>query len=190
MKKKTFIIILCFVLLGSSIYVVLDLTKKEISVSELNEAADYVILASTHKFRCVYGKEVEEIKYIKTYEKNGKYYTEVYVDCPVKESIGEVITIESDENYIEEAKTFVLFINKVDNEGSVYTTVNGKSGIIIFENGRVKPLDKSVKLDTVDLLWNWAYLNSQEKQKEYMTSNGIVCYSHNIFSVQDTTAVP
>ena len=103
MKKKTFIIILCFVLLGSSIYVVLDLTKKEISVSELNGAADYVILASTHKFRCVYGKEVEEIKYIKTYEKNGKYYTEVYVDCPVKESIGEVITIESDENYIEEA---------------------------------------------------------------------------------------
>ncbi len=190
MKKKTFIIILCFVLLGSSIYVVLDLTKKKISVSELNEAADYVILASTHKCRCVYGKEVEEIKYIKTYEKNGKYYTEVYVDCPVKESIGEVITIESDENYIEEAKTFVLFINKVDNEGSVYTTVNGKSGIIIFENGRVKPLDKSVKLDTVDLLWNWAYLNSQEKQKEYMTSNGIVCYSYNIFSVQDTTAAP
>ena len=57
MKKKTFIIILCFVLLGSSIYVVLDLTKKEISGSELNEAADYVILASTHKFRCVYGKK-------------------------------------------------------------------------------------------------------------------------------------
>ncbi|MBO5291333.1 MAG: hypothetical protein J6B35_07075 [Clostridia bacterium] len=47
-----------------------------------------------------------------------------------------------------------------------------------------------MKLDTVDLLWNWAYLNSQEKQKEYMTSNGIVCYSHNIFSVQDTTAAP
>ncbi len=190
MKKKILISILCFVLLVSSICVVLALTKDEIKVSDLNEAADYVILASTHKARCFYGKEAEEIKYIKSYEKNGKYYTEVYVDCPVNKSIGEVITIVNDENYSEEEESFVLFIKKLENEENIYTTVNGKSGIIKFERGQAKPLDKSVKLDTVDLLWNWAYLNSQEKQREYMTSNGIVCYSYNIFSVQDTTAAP
>ncbi len=190
MKKKILLIIICFALLLSSICVVSAFTKDEIKVSELNTKSDYVILASTYKTRCVYGKKPEEIKHIKSYEQNGKYYTEVYVDCPVNESIGEVITIVNTENYFEEDGTFVLFINKVKNEEDIYTTVNGKSGIIRFEKGKAKPLDKSVKLDTVDLLWDWAYLNSQEKQREYMTSNGIVCYSYNILDVYDTTEAP
>ena len=190
MKKTIIVVVLCFGLLLSSIYIVLSLTKEEIKVSELNAKEDYVILASTYKTRCMYGKKPEELKHIKSYEKNGKYYTEVYVDCPVKEIIGEIITIVNDENYFEEEGSFVLFINKAENEENTYTIVNGKSGIIKFEEGKAKPLDKSVKLDTVDLLWDWAYLNSQEKQREYLTSNGIVCYSYNILDVYDTTEAP
>lgn len=176
----------------SSICVVSALTKEEIKVSELNAKSDYVILASTNKTRCVYGKEAGEIKPIKSYEKNGKYYTEVYVDCPASESIGEIITIVNSENYFEEDGSFVLFINKVENEENIYTTLNGKSGIIRFEEGKAKPLDKSVKLDTLDLLWDWAYLNSQEKQEELLTSNGIYCFtcSTNIYEVIETTATP
>lgn len=138
----------------SSICVALTLTKEEIKVSELNAKADYVIFATTYKTRCMYGKKPEEIKHIKSYEKDGKYYTEVYVDCPLNESVGEVITIVNDENFFGDDGSFVLFINKVKNEEDIYTTVNGKSGIIGFEKGKAKPLDKSVELDTVDLLWD------------------------------------
>ncbi len=192
MKKKILLTIICFVLLLSSICVVSALTKEEIKLSELSAIADYVIIASTYKTRCVYGKEPEEIKPIKSYEKNGKYYTEVYVDCPLNKSIGEVITIVNEENYFEEDGSFVLFINKVENEEDIYTTVNGKSGIIRFEKGKAKPLDKSVKLDTVDLLWDWAYLNSQEKQQEILTSEDIYyfTYSTNIYETIETTSAP
>ena len=190
MKKKIFVIVLCLGILLSSICVVSALTKENIKISDLDEKADYVILASTYKTRCFYGKKADEIKAIKSYEKNGKYYTEVYVDCPVSESIGEVITIVNDENFFEEEGSFVLFINKVENEENIYTTVNGKTGIIRFEKGKAKPLDKSVKLDTVDLLWDWAYLNSQEKQQEILTSNGIYyfTYSTNIYEAIETVA--
>ena len=187
MKKRIFIIFLSLCVLFSSLYIVLSLSKEEMRISELNSISDYVILASTYKTRCAYGKENNELKQIKSYVKNGKFYTEVYVDCPVSESIGEIITIETTENYFEKEGSFVLFINKVNNEEKVYTTVKGKCGIIKFENGRAKPLDKSVKVDTVDLLWNWAYLNSNEKQKEYLTSNGIICYSYNISEIYNTT---
>lgn len=190
MKRKIFIVILCSGILISSICVVLALNKKEIKISELNEQADYVILASTHKTRCIFEKKPEEIKTIKSYERNEKYYTEVYVDCPVNESIGEVITIVNDENYFEEEGSFVLFINKVEHKENIFTTVNGKTGIIRFEDDKAKPLDKSVKLDTVDLLWDWVYLNSNEKQREYLTSNGIVCYSYNMLDISDTTEAP
>lgn len=192
MKKKVFIIVLCLGILVSSICIVSALTKQEIKVSELTTMADYTILATTYKTRCIYGKKPEEIKHIKSYEKNGKYYTEVYVDCPVNESIGEVITIVNDENYFEEDGSFVLFINKVENEKNIYTTVKGKTGIIRFEKGKAKPLDKSVKLDTVDLLWDWAYLNSQEKQQEILTSDGIYyfTYSTNIYKTIETISAP
>ena len=166
MKRKIFMVVLCSGILFSSIYVVLSLTKEKIRVSDLASSADYVILASTYQTRCAYGKEAEEIKPIKSYEKSGKYYNEVYVDCPLNKSIGEVITIVNDENYFEEEGSFVLFINKIDNEENLYTTLNGKIGIIRFEDGKAKPLDKSVKLNSVDLLWDWAYLKAQEKQKE------------------------
>ena len=166
MKKKILIIVLCIGILLSSVCVVSAFTKEEIKVSELNSMADYVILASTNKIRCAYGKEAQEIKQIKSYEANGKYYTEVYVDCPLNETIGEIITIVNDANYFEQDGSFVLFINRVENEEDIYTTVNGKRGIIRFEKGKAMPLDKSVKIDTVDLLWDWAYLNSQEKQRE------------------------
>lgn len=189
-KKLLFILVLCSGILFSSICVVSALTKKEIKISELDEKADYVILASTYKTRCIYGKKPEEIKTIKSYEKSGKYYTEVYVDCHVNENIGEIITIVNDENYFEKEGSFVLFINKVENEENIYTTVNGKSGIIKFKDGKAKPLDKSLKLDTVDLLWDWAYLNSKEKQREYLTSNSIVCYSYNMLDISDTTEAP
>ena len=192
MKKRIFIIILCIGILLSSIYLASVFTKEEIKVSDLASRADYVILASTYKTRCVYGKKPEEIKQIKSYEKDGKYYTEVYVDCPVKEIIGEIITIVNDENYFEEDGSFVLFINKLENEENTYTTLNGKSGIIRFEKGKAKPLDKSLKLDTVDLLWDWAYLNSQEKQQEILTSDGIYyfTYSTNIYKTTETTSAP
>lgn len=192
MKKKILIIIICFALLLSSICVVSAFTKEEIKVSELNTLADYTILATTYKTRCVYGKKPEEIKHIKSYEKNGKYYTEVYVDCPVKESIGEVITIVNTENYLKEDGSFVLFINKVENEENKFTTVNGKTGIIKFEEGKAKPLDKSVKLDTVDLLWDWAYLSSQEKQQNILTSEDFYYsnYSTNIYEAPETTSAP
>lgn len=192
MEKKIFIIVLCLGILVFLICIVSALTKEEIRVSELKKTADYTILANTYKTRCVYGKENKEIKHIKSYVNNGKYYTEVYVDCSVNESIGEVITIVNDENYFEEDGTFVLFINKVKNEENVYTTVDGKRGIIKFKDGKAKPLDKSVKLDTVDLLWDWAYLNSQEKQQEILTSNGIYCftYSTNIYEEIETTYAP
>lgn len=190
MKKRIFIIILCIGILLSSIYLASVFTKEEIKVSDLASRADYVILASTYKTRCVYGKKPEEIKQIKSYEKDGKYYTEVYVDCPVSESIGEVITIVNDENFFEEEGSFVLFINKAENKENIYTTVNGKSGIIKFENGKAMPLDKYLELDTVDLLWDWAYLSSQEKQRKYLTSNGIVCYSYNMLDISSTTEAP
>lgn len=189
-KKLLFILVLCSGIIFSSICVVSALTKKEIKISELDEKADYVILASTYKTRCIYGKKPEEIKTIKSYEKSGKYYTEVYVDCPISESIGEVITIVNDENYFEEEGSFVLFINKVENEENIYTTVNGKSGIIKFKDGKAKPLNKSLKLDTVDLLWDWAYLNSKEKQQEILTSDGIYyfTYSTSINETAETTS--
>lgn len=192
MKKKILIIVLCIGILLSSICVVSASTKEEIKVSELNAKADYVILASTYKTRCVYGKKPEEIKHIKSYEKDGKYYTEVYVDCPVSESIGEVITIVNTENYFKEDGSFVLFINKVENEENIYTTLNGKTGIIKFEEGKAKPLDKSLELDTVDLLWDWAYLNSQKKQQEILTSEGIYyfTYSTSIYETIETTSAP
>ena len=192
MKKKVLIIILSFSILLSSICVVSALTKETIKVSELNTLADYTILATTYKTRCIFGKEPEEIKHIKSYEKDGKYYTEVYVDCPVKEIIGEIITIVNDENYFEEEGSFVLFINKAENEENTYTTLNGKSGIIRFEDGKAKPLDKSLELDTVDLLWNWAYLSSQEKQQEILTSDGVYyfTYSTNIYEAIETTSAP
>ena len=183
---------MCIGILLSSICVVSAFTKEEIKVSELNVKSDYVILASTHKTHCIFGKEPEEIKHIKSYEKDGKYYTEVYVDCPVKEIIGEIITIVNDENYFEEEGSFVLFINKVENEENIYTTLNGKSGIIRFEDGKAKPLDKSLELDTVDLLWNWAYLGSQEKQQEILTSDGVYyfTYSTSIYEIPETTSAP
>ncbi len=192
MKKKILLTIICFALLLSSICVVSALTKEETKLSELKKMADYTILANTYKTRCVYGKEAEEIKPIKSYEKNGKYYTEVYVNCPLNESIGEVITIVNDENYFEKESSFVLFINKVENEENIYTTVNGKSGIIKLEKGEAKPLDKSVKIHTVDLLWDWVYLNSQEKQREILTSDGIYyfTYSTNICEAIETTSAP
>ncbi len=192
MKKNILIIVSCFALLLSSICVVSALTKETIKVSELNAKSDYVILASTYKTRCVYGKKPEEIKQIKSYEKDGKYYTEVYVDCTVSESIGEVITIVNDENYFEEDGSFVLFINKLENEENTYTTVNGKTGIIKFEEDKAKPLDKSLELDTVDLLWDWAYLNSKEKQQEILTSEGTYyfTYSTNIYETIETTSAP
>jgi len=192
MKKKIFVVVLCLGILLSSVCIVSALTKEKIKVSELNSMADYVILATTYKTRCVYGKKPEEIKHIKSYEKNGKYYTEVYVDCPVNESIGEIITIVNDENYFEEEGSFVLFINTMESKENIYTTVNGKSGIIRFEKGKAKPLDKSLKLDTVDLLWDWAYLNSQEKQQEILTSDGIYyfTYSTNIYEAIETTSAP
>ena len=190
MKKKIFVIVLCLGILFSSICVVSALTKENIKISDLDEKADYVILASTYKTRCFYGKKADEIKTIKSYEKDDKYYTEVYVDCPVSESIGEVITIVNDENFFEEEGSFVLFINKAENKENIYTTVNGKSGIIKFENGKAMPLDKYLELDTVDLLWDWAYLSSQEKQREYLTSNGIVCYSYNMLDISSTTEAP
>lgn len=192
MKKRIFIIILCIGILLSSIYLASVFTKEEIKVSDLASNADYVILASTYQTRCVYGKEAEEIKPIKSYTKNRKYYTEVYVDCPVKEIIGEIITIVNDENYFEEEGSFVLFINKVENEENIYTTLNGKSGIIRFEDGKAKPLDKSLELDTVDLLWNWAYLGSQEKQQEILTSDGVYyfTYSTSIYEIPETTSAP
>ncbi len=192
MKKRILLIIICFALLLSSICVVSAFTKEKIKLSELNAKADYVILASTYKTRCVYGKKPEEIKHIKSYEKNGKYYTEVYVDCPVNESIGEVITIVNTENYFKEDGSFVLFINKVENEENTYTTLNGKTGIIRFEKGKAKPLDKSLELDTVDLLWDWAYLSSQEKQQEIITSEGIYyfTYSTNIYEAPEATSAP
>ncbi len=192
MKKKILIIVLCIGILLSSICVVSALTKEEIKVSDLASRADYIIIASTYKTRCTYGKKPEEIKHIKSYEKDGKYYTEVYVDCPVNESVGEVITIVNDENYFKEDGSFVLFINKIENEENTYTTLNGKTGIIKFEEGKAKPLDKSVKLDTVDLLWDWAYLSSKEKQQEILTSEGIYYfnYSTNIYETPETTAVP
>ena len=190
MKKRIIIVVLCLGILLSSICLASVFTKEKIKVSDLASRADYVILASTYKTRCSYGKEPEEIKHIKSYEKDGKYYTEVYVDCPLNESIGEVITIVNDENYFEEDGSFVLFINKVENEKNIYTTVNGKTGIIRFEKGKAKPLDKSVKLDTVDLLWDWAYLNSQEKQQEILTSEGIYyfTYSTSIYKAPETTS--
>lgn len=184
MKKMLLLIVLCLGVLLSSILVVPALTKEKINFSELNATADYVILASTYKTRCVYGKEAEEIKPIKSYEKDGKYYTELYVDCPVSESIGEIITIVNDENYFEEEGSFVLFINKIENGENLYKTVNGKSGIIRFEKGKAKPLDKGVKIDTVDLLWDWAYLNSQEKQRECLST---FCY---INTNEETTSAP
>ena len=192
MKKRIFIIILCIGILLSSIYLASVFTKEEIKVSDLASNADYVILASTYQTRCVYGKEAEEIKPIKSYTKNRKYYTEVYVDCPVKEIIGEIITIVNDENYFEEEGSFVLFINKVENEENIYTTLNGKSGIIRFEDGKAQPLDKSLELDTVDLLWNWAYLGSQEKQQEILTSDGVYyfTYSTSIYEIPETTSAP
>lgn len=190
MKKKIFIIIICFGLLVSSIFIVSVLAKEKIRVSDLASQADYVIIASTYKTCCVYGKEAEEIKPIKNYTKNRKYYTEVYVDCPVKEIIGEIITIVNDENYFEEEGSFVLFINKAENEENTYTTLNGKSGIIRFEDGKAKPLDKSLKLDTVDLLWDWAHLNSKEKQQEILTSDDIYyfTYSTSINETVETTS--
>lgn len=192
MKKKILIIVLCIGILLSSICVVSAFTKEEIKVSELNAKADYVILASTYKTRCVYGKEAEDIKHIKSYEKDGKYYTEVYVDCPLNESIGGVITIVNEENYFEEEGSFVLFINKAENKENTYTTLNGKTGIIRFEEGKAKPLDKSLELDTVDLLWDWAYLKSEEKQKELLTSDGnyYFTYSTNIYEAIETTFAP
>ena len=190
MKKKIFVIVLCLGILFSSICVVSALTKENIKISDLDEKADYVILASTYKTRCFYGKKADEIKTIKSYEKDDKYYTEVYVDCPVSESIGEVITIVNDENFFEEEGSFVLFINKAENKENIYTTVNGKSGIIKFENGKAMPLDKYLELDNVDLLCDWAYLSSQEKQRKYLTSNGIVCYSYNMLDISSTTEAP
>ncbi len=192
MNKNVFLVVLCIGILLSSICVISAFTKEGIKVSELNSMADYVILASTDKVRCIYGKEPEEIKHITSYEKNGKYYTEVYVDCPVKESIGEIITIVNEEYYFEEDGSFLLFINKVENEENTYTTLNGKTGIIKFEEGKAKPLDKSVKLDTVDLLWDWAYLNSQKKQQEILTSEGIYyfTYSTSIYETIETTSAP
>jgi len=192
MKKRIIIIIICIVILLSSICLASVFTKEKIKASELNAKSDYVILASTHKTRCVYGKKPEEIKQLKSYEKDGKYYTEVYVDCPVKESIGEVITIVNDKNYFEEDGSFVLFIHKLENEENTYTTLNGKTGIIKFEEGKAKPLDKSLELDTVDLLWDWAYLNSQENQQEILTSEGIYyfTYSTNIYETIETTSAP
>ena len=192
MKKKILIIVLCIGILLSSICVVSAFTKEEIKVSELNAKSDYVILASTYKTRCIFGKEPEEIKQIKSYEKDGKYYTQVYVDCPVNESIGEIITIVNDEYYFEEEGSFVLFINKVENEENIYTTLNGKTGIIRFKEGKAKPLDKSVKLDTVDLLWDWAYFSSKEKQQEILKSEGIYyfTYSTSIYETIEITSAP
>ncbi len=190
MKKKLFILLFCIVLLVSSICIVLSLNKEEIRVTDLASDADYVILASTSKTRCVYGKEAEEITPIKAYEKNGKYYTEVYVDCPVKEIIGEVITIVNKENFFEEEGSFVLFIDKAESEEYVYTTLNGKTGIIRFEDGKAKPLDKSVELNNVDLLWDWAYLKGEKKQQEILTSDGIYyfTYSTNTNEMAETTS--
>lgn len=192
MKKKILIVVLCLGILLSSIYIVSTLTKEEIKVSVLNTMADYTILASTYKTRCVYGKVAEEIKPIKSYKRDEKYYTEVYVDCPVNESIGEVITIVNSENYFEEEGSFVLFINKVENEENKYTTVNGKSGIIRFEKGKAKPLDNRVKIETDDLLWDWAYFKSGEKQKELLTSEGIYHFTHstNLYETIETTVAP
>lgn len=185
MKRKIFIVVLCSGIFLSSICVVLSLTKEKIRVSDLASDADYVILASTYQTRCVYGKEAEEINPIKSYTKNRKYYTEVYVDCPVNESIGEIITIVNDENYFEKEGSFVLFINKVENEENIYTTVNGKSGIIKFKDGKAKPLNKSLKLDTVDLLWDWAYLKGEKKQQEILTSDGIYYFTYST-SINET----
>ncbi len=192
MKKKISAVVFCLVILLSSICVISALTKEKIRITDLASSTDYVILANTSQIRCAYGKETEKIKPIKSYEKNGKYYTEVYVNCPVSESIGEVITIVNSENYFEEDGTFVLFINKVKNEKNIYTTVNEKTGIIKFEDGNAKPLDKSVEVKTADLLWDWAYLNSQLKQQEFLTSEGIYyfTYSTNIYEEIETTSAP
>ena len=192
MKKKILVLFLCLVILLSSVYVVSASTKEKIRISDLASQADYVIIASTYKTRCAYGKEDEEIKQIKSYEKDGNYYTEVYVDCPVSESIGEVVTIVNDENYFEEVGTFVLFVNRVKKEESTYTTLNGKTGIIKFEDGKAKPLDKKVDISSTDLLWDWAYLKGEEKQREVLTSGGIYyfAYSTNIYETPKTTAIP
>lgn len=192
MKKKILVLFLCLVILVSSVYVVSASTKEKIRISDLASQADYVIIASTYKTRCAYGKEDEEIKQIKSYEKDGKYYTEVYVDCPVSESIGEVVTIVNDENYFEEDGTFVLFVNSVKKEESTYTTLNGKTGIIKFEDGKAKSLDKKVDISSTDLLWDWAYLKGEEKQREVLTSEGIYyfAYSTNIYETPKTTAIP
>lgn len=190
MKKRIFIIILCIGILLSSIYLASVFTKEEIKVSELNAKSDYVILASTYRTICGLEPIGEEPQNVRKFEKDGKFYTEIYVACPVKEIIGEIITIVNDENYFEVDGSFVLFINKVENEENTYTTINGKTGIIKFEEGKAKPLDKSVKLDTVDLLWDWAYLNSQEKQQEILTSDGIYyfTYSTNINETAETAS--
>lgn len=192
MKKKIFIIIICFGLLVSSIFIVSVLAKEKIRVSDLASQADYVIIASTYKTCCAYGKKDEEIKQIKSYEKDGKYYTEVYVKCSVKEKIGEVITIVNDENHFEDEGTFVLFINKVKKEESTYTTLNGKTGIIKFEDGKAKPLNKNVEISSADLLWDWAHLKGEEKQNGILTSEGIYyfAYSTNINEEIKTTQAP
>lgn len=191
MKKKISVFFLCLVILLSSVFIVSALTKEKIRVSDLASQADYVIIASTYKTHCTYGKESEEIEPIKKYEKNGKYYTEVYVNCPVKEKIGEVITIVNNENYFEEDGAFVLFINKVKNQEITYTTLNEKTGIIKFENGKAKSLDKKVEISSTDLLWDWAYLKGEEKQQKALASESIYyfTYSTNINKTQETTAV-
>lgn len=192
MKKRILIIILCFGILLSSVCVVSALTKEKIRVSDLAFQSDYVIIASTYRTICGLEPIEEEVQSIRKYEKYGKYYTEVYVNCPASKAIGEVITIVNNENYFEEDGTFVLFLNKVKNKESTYTTLNEKTGIIKLENGKAKSLDKNVEISSTDLLWDWAYLKCEEKQKEILTSEGIYyfTYSTDIYEAIETTSAP
>ena len=192
MKKKILVFFLCLVILLSSVCIVSALTKEKIRVSDLASQADYVIIASTYRTICGIEPIEEKTQNIRKYEKDGKYYTEVYVDCPVSDSIGEVVTIVNNENYFEEDGTFVLFLNKVKNKEGTYTTLNEKTGIIKLENGKAKSLDKKVEISSTDLLWDWAYLKGEEKQKEILTSDGFYyfTYSTNIYEAAETTSAP
>lgn len=147
MKKKMLKLILVFLLLLSMASCVNDEKIYNNTIQQLQNEADYCILASTITGGiCGNAEDSFPLPNTQTTEKNGKHYIEVSVIEKGKQSINPVITIiQKNKAYIKTEKQYILFLKKSETEANCYYIVDEPSGIIELSKGKLKPINKKMK---------------------------------------------
>ncbi len=147
-KKKMFLIVTVIVFAVTCVTVVIHSTKETYTLNMLKNEADYTVIASREITKC----EETDSAYVmngyvgeKPHKENGKVYTEMYLCCSCYDTLGDKITVVTDGYYFKKDDYCFLFLKCIDKEKGLYEPINDKSGIIKGDNGKIYPMDISLK---------------------------------------------